>query len=82
MKSGTFCFKFSVLRQMYKNRLSDLGINKEIKFTLKNRFLSITLTPRSKVMERTYFLFSSWGCRKCSRGIKVQKVGVTIKKIF
>ena len=30
VKSGTFCFKFSVLRQMYKNRLNDLGVNKEI----------------------------------------------------
>ena len=30
VKSGTFCFKFSVLRQMYKNCLNDLGVNKEI----------------------------------------------------
>ena len=30
MKSGTFCFKFSVLRQMPKNLLNDLGVNKEI----------------------------------------------------
>ncbi len=28
--SGTFCFKFSLLRQLYESRLLILGIDKEI----------------------------------------------------
>ena len=40
-ENGTFCFKFSVLRQMYENRLHDLGISKEVN---KQRFKEQVLT--------------------------------------
>ena len=30
IENGTFCFKFSVLRQIFESRLHDLGITKEI----------------------------------------------------
>ncbi len=37
---GTFCFKFSSLRQMYESRLGDLGISKEVnKVRFKERVL-------------------------------------------
>ena len=36
IENGTFCFKFSVLRQIYENRLHDLGI--DIKEVNKGRF--------------------------------------------
>ena len=41
IENGTFCFKFSVLRQMFESRLHDLGITKEInKVRFKERVLN------------------------------------------
>ena len=41
IENGTFCFKFSVLRQIYESRLHDLGITKEInKVCFKERVLN------------------------------------------
>jgi len=41
IESGTFCFKFSLLRQIYANRLHDLGIDKEInKVRFKDKVLN------------------------------------------
>ena len=41
IENGTFCFKFSVLRQIYGSHLHDLGITKEInKFHFKERVLN------------------------------------------
>ena len=40
VENGTFCFKFSELRQIYESRLHDLGIRKEInKVRFKDRVL-------------------------------------------
>ena len=41
IENGTFCFKFSTLRQIYESRLHDLGITKEInKVHFKKRVLN------------------------------------------
>ena len=41
IENGTFCFKFSVLCQIYENRLHDLGITKEInKVRFKEKVLN------------------------------------------
>ena len=74
IENGTFCFKFSVLHQMYENRLYDLGIDKEVN---EGHFEQQVLEyfPNAQMME---YSFLSKGCNSCSKDLFRR---VTIKKM-
>ena len=65
VKSGTFCFKFSVLRQMYKNCLNDLGVNKEInKARFKEQVLDYYSTAQEQSDAKNIFLIFELGMQE------------------
>ena len=65
VKSGTFCFKFSVLRQMYKNHLSDLGVNKQInKVCFKEQVLDFCCTAQEQSHGKNIFLIFEPGMQE------------------
>lgn len=65
VKSGTFCFKFSALRQMYTNRLDDLGVNKEInKVRFKKQVLRYYPTAKEQSDGKNVCLVFEQGMQK------------------
>lgn len=56
VEDGTFCFKFSVLHQLYEKRVQHLGIDKETnRSLLKEKVLAQFCKHKSKVMVKIRF---------------------------
>ncbi len=66
--SGTFCFKFSLLRQLYESRLLILGIDKEInKVRFKEQVLKYFTNAQEQSDGKNKVLVSEKGIQeKCS----------------
>ena len=66
VEDGTFHFKFSVLHQLYENRIRDLGVEKETNGTrFRRKFWRTSHKRKRKVMAKIRFWISYKECSRC-----------------